>query len=114
MGPSDADGPTAGPPVFPYGSAAAFRTALRDRFAAIGKADTRYLLDELQRQFAYDRALARLFTAPDAGSWVLKGAGALLARLGQARHSKDIDVYFAEQSAAVSDATAALAHGPRS
>jgi hypothetical protein len=32
MGPSDADGPTAGPPVFPYGSAAAFRTALRDRF----------------------------------------------------------------------------------
>jgi hypothetical protein len=95
VGPSDADGPTAGPPVFPYGSAAAFRTALRDRFAAIAKADTRYSLDELQRQFAYDRALARLFTAPDADSWVLKGAGALLARLEQARHSKDIDVYFA-------------------
>ena len=49
---SDADGPTAGAPVFPYGSAAAFRTALRDRFAAIAKADTRYSLDELQRQFA--------------------------------------------------------------
>ena len=32
----------------------------------------------------------------------------MLARLEQARHSKDIDVYFAEQSAAVSDATAAL------
>ena len=86
MRPSEADDPTAGPPVFPYGSAAAFRTALRDRFAAIAKADTRYSLDELQRQFAYDRALARLFTAPDADSWVLKGAGALLARLKQARH----------------------------
>ena len=49
-----------------------------------------------------------MFTAPDADSWVLKGAGALLARLGQARHSKDIDVYFTEQSAAVLDATAAL------
>jgi hypothetical protein len=71
-----------------YGSAAAFRTALRDWFAAIAKADARYSLDELQGQFAYDRALARLFTAPDADSWVLKGAGALLARLEQARHSK--------------------------
>src|SRR5664280_2837070 len=68
MGPSEDEGSTAGPPVFPYGSAAAFRTALRDRFAAIAKADTRYSLDELQRQFAYDRALARFFTAPDAGT----------------------------------------------
>ena len=108
MGPSDAEGPGSGLPVFPYGSAAAFRTALRDRFAEIAKADTRYSLDELQRQFAYDRALARLFAAPDADSWVLKGAGELLARLEQARHSKDIDVYFAEQSAAVADATSAL------
>lgn len=108
MRPSDAIGPGAGPPVFPYGSVAAFGTALRDRFAAIAKADIRYSLDELQRQFAYDRALARLFTATDGDSWVLKGAGALLARLEQARHSKDIDVYFAEQSAAVSDAISAL------
>jgi hypothetical protein len=65
VGPSEANGPSAGPPAFPYGSAAAFCTALRDRFAAIAKADSRYSLDELQRQFAYDRALARLFTAPD-------------------------------------------------
>jgi hypothetical protein len=108
VGPSDSDGPRPGPHLFPYASAAAFRTALRDRFTAIAKAETPYSLDELQRQFAYDRVLARLFTAPDATSWVLKGAGALLARLEQARHSKDIDVYFAEQSAAVSDATSAL------
>jgi hypothetical protein len=89
VGPSDTDGPSPGPCVFPYASAAAFCTALRDRFAAIAKAETRYSLDELQRQFAYDRALALLFTAPDAAYWVLKGAGALLARLEQARHSKD-------------------------
>ena len=108
MEPSDTDGPSPGSHVFPYTSAAALRTALRDRFAAIAKAETRYSLDELQRQFAYDRVLARLFTSPDATSWVLKGAGALLARLEHARHSKDIDVYFAEQSAAVSDATSAL------
>jgi len=106
--PFDTDGSSPEPDVFPYASAAAFRTALRDRFAVIAKSETRYPLDELQRQFAYDRALARLFTAPDAASWVLKGAGALLARLEHARHSKDIDVYFAERSAAVSDAIVAL------
>ena len=54
--------------MFPYASAAAFRTALRDRFAVIAKSETRYSLDELQRQFSYDRALAWLFTAPDAAS----------------------------------------------
>ena len=104
----DTDGSSPEPDVFPYSSAAAFRTALRDRFAVIAKSETRYSLDELQRQFAYDRALARLFTAPDAASWVLKGAGALLARLEQARHSIDIDIFFAEQSAAVPDAILAL------
>ena len=108
MEPFDTDGSSPEPDVFPYASAAAFRTALRDRFAVIAKSETRYSLDELQRQFAYDRALARLFTAPDAASWVLKGAGALLARLEHARHSKDIDVYFAERSAAVPDAISAL------
>ena len=108
MEPFDTDGSSPEPDVFPYSSAAAFRTALRDRFAVIAKSETRYSLDELQRQFAYDRALARLFTAPDAASWVLKGAGALLARLEQARHSKDIDIFFAEQSAAVPDAILAL------
>jgi len=89
--PFDADGSSPQPDVFPYTSAAAFRTALRDRFTVIAKSETRYSLDQLQRQFAYDRALARLFAAPDAASWVLKCAGALLARLEHARHSKDID-----------------------
>ena len=42
----------------------------------IAKADTRYSLDELQRQFAYDRALARLFTAPlDTDGSSLMGPG---------------------------------------
>ena len=65
--PFDTDASSPEPDVFPYASAAAFRTALRDRFAGIAKSETRYSLDELQRQFAYDRSLARLFTAPDAG-----------------------------------------------
>lgn len=61
--PFDTDGSSPQPDVFPHASAAAFRTALRDRFAVITKSETRYSPDELQRQFAYDRPLARLFTA---------------------------------------------------
>jgi len=38
---------------FPYATAAAFRTALKDRFAQINKSGSGYTLDELQRQFAY-------------------------------------------------------------
>jgi len=73
--PFDTGGSSPQPDVFPYASAAAFRTVLRDRFAVIAKSETRYSLDELQRQFAYDRALARLFTAPDAGA---KGRAAIM------------------------------------
>jgi hypothetical protein len=79
--------------TFPYQSATAFRTALRDRLSALARSGG-HGLDELQRQVAYDRLLARAFTAPDADCWVLKGAGALLARLPQARHSRDIDLAF--------------------
>jgi hypothetical protein len=50
-------------------------------------------LSDLQRQFAYDRLLCRVFrTQPK--HWVLKGATAMLARLGGlARHSLDVDLY---------------------
>lgn len=94
--------------TFPYSTAAAFRTALKDRFAEISRSRSDYTVDELQRQFAYDRALARIFTSADAHRWVLKGAGALLARLRHARHSKDIDVYFTEQNAEAVSAVEAL------
>jgi hypothetical protein len=64
MTPCDPDRPGPEAAVFPYASAAAFRTALRDRFATIARAETRYSLDELQRQFAYDRALAQAAGQP--------------------------------------------------
>ena len=95
-------------PTFRYQTPAAFRTALKDRFGHIARTDRRYTLDELQRQFAYDRVLARLFSSPDAARWVLKGAGALLARLASARHSKDVDVFFDATEADVDDAVHAL------
>ncbi len=76
---------------FPYGSPAALRAALTDRLKKLA-ASSPFTVTELHRQFAYDRLLARVFSAPDADRWVLKGAAALLARLDVARHSKDIDL----------------------
>jgi hypothetical protein len=77
--------------AFPYGSPAALRAALTDRLKKLA-ASSPFTMTDLQRQFAYDRLLARVFSAPDAERWVLKGAAALLARLDVARHSKDVDL----------------------
>jgi hypothetical protein len=96
----------------PYETASAFRAALKARFVDIARADPRYTFDELARQFAYDRVLARCFSADDAEAWILKGAGALLARVPGARHSKDLDLYYDRRSrlpeAAVGALTAVL------
>lgn len=109
----DLDGGTRSSPEetseLPYATAAAFRTALKVKFTEIAKHDPRFSVAELQRQFAYDRILSRCFSADDADRWMLKGAGALLARLPIARHSKDIDLYYAECAAAPDAAVAALA-----
>jgi hypothetical protein len=92
-----------------YATPYAFRAALRDRFGAFSNGDHGLRVEELQRQFAYDRVLARCFAGQDTDRWVLKGAVALLARLaGRARHSKDIDLYYADQSASVGQAVDAF------
>ena len=82
----------------PYATATAMRKALRDRLASHARASGGHGLAELQRHVAYDRLLARVFTSDEAERWVLKGAGALLARLPEARHSRDIDLAFAGSS----------------
>src|SRR3954447_15206838 len=76
---------------FPYATPAALRAALTDRLKKLASVSA-FAVTDLQRQFAYDRLLARVFSATDADRWVLKGAAALLARLDVARHSKDIDL----------------------
>jgi hypothetical protein len=50
-------------------------------------------LADLQRQYAYDQLVERLYRADD--GWVIKGATALLARRVSVRHTIDIDVYRA-------------------
>jgi hypothetical protein len=69
------------------------RQAIDDRLRRLQRERVASQLSDLQRQFAYDRLLCRVFrTQPK--HWVLKGATAMLARLGGlARHSLDVDLY---------------------
>jgi len=46
--------------------------------------------DEPSQIIVVSRILSRCFSAEDADRWMLKGVGALLARLPVTRHSKDI------------------------
>ena len=83
----------------PYRTAEAFRAAVTDRIATVASPGP-YTVNQLRRQFAYDRLLTRIF-ATDEGYWILKGAGALLARIpGHARHSLDVDLFHQGKTAA--------------
>lgn len=76
-----------------YSDPQAFRQAVTDRLRRIARANPAIQLQDLQRQFAYDRLLSRIFSS-DPERWILKGATAMLARLaGVARHTVDIDLY---------------------
>lgn len=64
--------------------------ALEDRLKTEAKARGRSL-EELRREFLFQRFLALIFSAPT-GPWVLKGGASLLMRLTGARFSKDLDL----------------------
>ncbi|HUA11903.1 MAG TPA: nucleotidyl transferase AbiEii/AbiGii toxin family protein [Solirubrobacteraceae bacterium] len=76
-----------------YKTPAALRRALTDKLKAKA-AHSRWSLEQLQRQMAYDRLLERLYFMDE--EWILKGAAALLARGLGVRASIDIDVYRAK------------------
>lgn len=73
-----------------YATANAFRRALEDRLKTEAKARGRSL-EELRREFLFQRFLALVFFTPG-GQWVLKGGASLLMRLAEARFSKDLDL----------------------
>lgn len=76
-----------------YATPAAFRAALSDRLR--NSADSsKWTIQQLQRQVAYDRLLERLYFVDD--GWIVKGATALLARDLGVRGSLDVDVYRAD------------------
>ena len=73
-----------------YGSPGAFRRALTDKLRVLAAA-SRWTLQQLQRQMAYDRLLERLYLVDE--GWIVKGATALLARDIGVRGTLDIDLY---------------------
>jgi hypothetical protein len=73
-----------------YQTPRAFRAALTDRINQRAKTGP-WTVQQLQRQFAYDRLLERLYLVDD--GWIVKGAVALMARELGVRGSLDIDVY---------------------
>ncbi len=79
-------------PEPPYATPQAARSAVTDRLRRYA-ADSPWPLPDLQRQYAYDQLVERLYRVDD--GWVIKGATALLARRVSVRHTLDIDVYRA-------------------
>ena len=75
-----------------YGSPGAFRRALTDKLRDLA-ARSRWTLQQLQRQMAYDRLLERLYLVDE--GWIIKGATALLARDIGVPGSIGIDLYRA-------------------
>lgn len=74
-----------------YTEPRALRSAIADRLRPLAE-ERGVPLANLQRQFAYDRLLCRVF-ASNPEQWVLKGATAMLARIGPAaRHTRDVDL----------------------
>jgi hypothetical protein len=73
-----------------YRSPGDFRRALTDKLRDLA-ATSRWTLQQLQRQMAYDRLLERLYFVDE--GWIIKGATALLARDIGVRGTIDIDVY---------------------
>jgi hypothetical protein len=76
-----------------YSTPAAFRRALTDRLRTLAAPNGPWPLADLQRQFGYDRLLARLYMFDE--GWIVKGATALLARNIATRHTVDVDLYRA-------------------
>lgn len=73
-----------------YDTPEAFRRALTDRLRALA-VERKWPLPQLQRQFAYDRLLERVYMRSD--RWIVKGATALLARDLGVRATIDVDLY---------------------
>lgn len=76
-----------------YATPGDFRAALTDKLRNLAERGP-WNLQQLRRQFAYDRLLERLYMLD--GEWIVKGAVALLARDIGVRSSLDIDLYRAK------------------
>jgi hypothetical protein len=75
-----------------YRTGEALWEAVNQRIRRLVRINPQLTVGNLQRQFVYDRFLARVFTITGE-DWVLKGGSALLVRVRSARHSQDLDLF---------------------
>jgi hypothetical protein len=80
----------------PYPTAQSFRTGVSDQLKNVAQKSGR-LLEEVRREFLFDRFLGRLFAEPGR-PWLVKGGTNLLIRLPAARFSRDIDLLYRGQA----------------
>jgi len=76
-----------------YPSALAVEAAIKAAAKKTNAADPTRQVGDLIRQAYYDRFLCRVFSEGDESEWVLKGGSSMLARLPNARRTRDTDLY---------------------
>lgn len=81
----------------PARSPAAVRASLTDHLGTRA-IESGQSVNLVRRQFVMSRFLTRVFDA-DPDAWILKGGISMMVRLPQARHSKDIDLLIANDTA---------------
>lgn len=81
-----------------YASAASVESAIREAARRTAAGDPSTTIGDLIAQEYFRRFLSRIFSEAGDSGWVLKGGTGLLARVGSARATKDIDLFRADHS----------------
>ncbi|WNM25900.1 nucleotidyl transferase AbiEii/AbiGii toxin family protein [Demequina capsici] len=77
----------------PYTSAAGVEAAIRDAARRASAADPSITMSDRIAQEHFRRFLSRVFSEADESGWVLKGGTGVLARVGSARTTSDVDLF---------------------
>lgn len=81
-----------------YASAASVESAIREAARRTAVGDPSTTTGDLIAQEYFRRFLSRIFSEAGDSGWMLKGGTGLLARVGSARATKDIDLFRADHS----------------
>lgn len=81
-----------------YTSAAGVEAAIRDAARRAAAVDPSISTGDRIRQEHFRRFLSRIFSEADDSRWMLKGGTGVLARVGSARATRDVDLFLREQS----------------
>jgi len=81
-----------------YTTAAGVEAAIRDAARKASAADPSISVGDRISQEYFRRFLSRIFSEADNSGWMLKGGTGMLARVGSARTTKDVDLFRKDRS----------------